>query len=56
MEPKDRTYIPEILEEIKKVTITAPETNDKLQDVPKNIAPVENPGTEHLVSWRHNQG
>ena len=49
MEPKVKSYIPEILEEMTKVTITAPELNEKLECIPKNIAPIENPGTEKLL-------
>ena len=31
------------------VTITTPELNEKLEWIPKNIAPTENPGTEKLL-------
>ena len=49
MEPKVKSYISEILEEMTKVTITTPELNEKLECIPKNIAPIENPGTEKLL-------
>ena len=40
---------PEILEEMTKVTITTPELNEKLECIPKNIALIENLGTEKLL-------
>ena len=50
MESKSRGYITEIIEEIPKVTSVAPEQNDKLEAIPKNITTAPNPGKQEILS------
>ena len=43
------TFLQEIIDEIPRVEIDK-EENDKLEDVPKNISKVPNPGKEVILS------
>lgn len=50
LEPKSRHYITEIMNEIQTVTKTPPEKNERLEVIPKNIAPSPNPGKKNILS------
>ena len=49
MEPKDMVFLKEIIDEIPKVEDNK-EKNDKLEEVPKNISKVPNPGKEAIIA------
>ena len=49
MEPKDMKFLQEIVDEIPKVGSNK-EKNDKLEEIPKNIATVPNPGKEVILA------
>ena len=48
-EKKIRTYVKSILNEIQYPSGTDIRENKKLEKIPKNIAPIENPGREEII-------
>ena len=50
LEPKSRMYITEIVDEISKLKVSPTEINDKLEEIPKNIATTPNPGKEKVLA------
>ena len=51
-ERKDKTYVIDILNEIKHPSEASIRENKKMEEIPQNIAPSENPGREELLKQR----
>ena len=50
LKPKSRMYITEIVDKISKFKVSPMEINDKLEEIPKNIATTLNPGKEKVLA------
>ena len=50
LEPKSHMYITEIVDEISKLKVSPPEINDKLEEIPKNIATTPNLSKEKVLA------
>ena len=50
METKSRKYVIEITDEIPNVTNFSPDTNEKLEEIPRNISTTPNPGKQEILS------
>ena len=54
-EKKTKTYIKDIISEIETPSLGDIRVNKKLEQIPQNIAPTENPGREEIVKSKYSR-